>query len=105
MLLNQVKYPTDYVNTLNREYRTLSVYFIINVSVSLQFNCYNPKFTIKFLNPTFLLFSKIRCRGTHRANPQLNTLTISRKSRKHLFAKLFLKWGELTPSRKPNTHL
>ena len=52
---------------LNTEYRTLTVYFIIHVPISLQFKVYSPKFVIKFLTPAILLFLKICRKGTHGA--------------------------------------
>ena len=53
--------------SLNREYRTLIVYFIIHASISLQFKVYSQRFVIKFLTPAILPFPKIRRKGTHGA--------------------------------------
>ena len=78
---------------LNTEYRTLTVYFIIHASISLQFKIYYPKFVIKFLTPAILPFPKIRRRGTHgavhRSTPQLLPENLT----SHLAEKLFSKTG------------
>ena len=43
---------------INTEYKTLTVYFIMHASISLQFKAYRPKLVIKFLVTAILPFPK-----------------------------------------------
>ena len=52
---------------LNTEYRTLTIYFNIHASMSLQFKAYSPKFTNKLLPPVILLYPKVHHREIHEA--------------------------------------
>ena len=66
--------------TLNTEYRTLKVYFIIHVFVPLQFKVYSPKFTIKITLTNNHTISKNTHQRNTQSNPQLDISTVPRKS-------------------------
>ena len=78
---------------LNTKYGTLTVYLIIHASMSLQYKAHNPKFVIKFLAPTILLYLKIRRRGRHEAIYSSTPQQLPQNLTSNLVEKLFLKNG------------
>ena len=68
MQLNQYNTPQIMRTPLNKEYRTLTVYFNIHASMPLQFKDNSPKFTNKLLPPAILPYMKVCHRETHGAN-------------------------------------
>ena len=93
MQLKQLKHLTNFANTLDAEYRTSTVYFIIHTAMPLQFKLYSLKFTNKLLSSAILPFLKITPQSNSRSIYSSSPNCRQEISLCNLAEKLFLKNG------------